>query len=118
MQVATALILTLAANTSFADFPRLSSFLARDGFMPRQFGFRGDRLAFSTGIIALAGLAIVLLIGFGASVSALIPLYTLGVFVAFTLSQSGHGAALVASPRAGLAPRTGHQRRWAPLPPA
>ena len=89
VQIATALILTLAANTSFADFPRLSSFLARDGFMPRQFGFRGDRLAFSTGIIALAGLAIVLLIGFGASVSALIPLYTLGVFVAFTLSQSG-----------------------------
>ena len=89
VQVSTALILTLAANTSFADFPRLSSFLARDGFMPRQFGFRGDRLAFSTGIIALAGLAIVLLIGFGASVSALIPLYTLGVFVAFTLSQSG-----------------------------
>jgi amino acid transporter len=89
VQVVTALILTLAANTSFADFPRLSSFLARDGFMPRQFGFRGDRLAFSTGIIALAGLAIVLLIGFRASVSALIPLYTLGVFVAFTLSQSG-----------------------------
>jgi hypothetical protein len=89
VQVSTALILTLAANTSFADFPRLSSFLARDGFMPRQFGFRGDRLAFSTGIVALAALAIVLLIGFGASVSALIPLYTLGVFVAFTLSQSG-----------------------------
>jgi len=89
VQISTALILTLAANTSFADFPRLSSFLARDGFMPRQFGFRGDRLAFSTGIIALAGLAIVLLIGFGASVSALIPLYTLGVFVAFTLSQTG-----------------------------
>jgi amino acid transporter len=89
VQISTALILTLAANTSFADFPRLSSFLARDGFMPRQFGFRGDRLAFSTGIIALAGLAIVLLIGFGASVSSLIPLYTLGVFVAFTLSQSG-----------------------------
>jgi amino acid transporter len=89
VQVSTALILTLAANTSFADFPRLSSFLARDGFMPRQFGFRGDRLAFSTGIVALAALAIVLLIAFGASVSALIPLYTLGVFVAFTLSQTG-----------------------------
>ena len=89
VQVATALILTLAANTSFADFPRLSSFLARDGFMPRQFGFRGDRLAFSTGIVALAALAVVLLIVFQASVSALIPLYTLGVFVAFTLSQSG-----------------------------
>jgi amino acid transporter len=89
VQVATALILTLAANTSFADFPRLSSFLARDGFMPRQFGFRGDRLAFSTGIVALAALAVVLLIAFQASVSALIPLYTLGVFVAFTLSQTG-----------------------------
>jgi amino acid transporter len=89
VQVSTALLLTLAANTSFADFPRLSSFLARDGFMPRQFGFRGDRLAFSTGIVALAGVAIVLLVAFGASVSALIPLYTLGVFVAFTLSQTG-----------------------------
>jgi amino acid transporter len=89
VQVSTALLLTLAANTSFADFPRLSSFLARDGFMPRQFGFRGDRLAFSTGIVALALVAIVLLVAFGASVSALIPLYTLGVFVAFTLSQTG-----------------------------
>ncbi len=89
LQVATALILTLAANTSFADFPRLSSFLARDGFMPRQFAFRGERLAFTTGIIALSGLAALLLIGFGASVTALIPLYTLGVFVAFTLSQAG-----------------------------
>ena len=89
VQVSTALLLTLAANTSFADFPRLSSFLARDGFMPRQFGLRGDRLAFSTGILALAGLAVVLLVAFQASVTALIPLYTLGVFVAFTLSQSG-----------------------------
>jgi amino acid transporter len=89
LQLATALILTLAANTSFADFPRLSSFLARDGFMPRQFGFRGERLAFTTGIIALSGLAALLLIVFGASVTALIPLYTVGVFVAFTLSQTG-----------------------------
>jgi amino acid transporter len=89
VQVATALVLTLAANTAFADFPRLSSFLARDGYMPRQFGFRGDRLAFTTGIAALAGLAVVLLIVFDASVTALIPLYTLGVFIAFTLSQSG-----------------------------
>ena len=88
-QVATALILVLAANTSFADFPRLSSFLARDGFLPRQFAFRGERLAFTTGIIALAGMAIALLIVFQASVSGLIPLYTLGVFIAFTLSQSG-----------------------------
>jgi amino acid transporter len=89
VQLATALILALAANTSFADFPRLSSFLARDSFMPRQFGFRGERLAFTTGIVALSLLAILLLVLFQASVTALIPLYTLGVFVAFTLSQSG-----------------------------
>jgi amino acid transporter len=89
LQATTALILTLAANTSFADFPRLSSFLARDGFMPRQFGFRGERLAFTTGIVALSGLAAILLIVFKASVTALIPLYTIGVFVAFTLSQGG-----------------------------
>ncbi|HEX6475604.1 MAG TPA: APC family permease, partial [Candidatus Limnocylindria bacterium] len=88
-QVATALILVLAANTSFADFPRLSSFLARDGFLPRQFAFRGERLAFTTGIIALAGMAIALLVIFDAKVSGLIPLYTLGVFIAFTMSQSG-----------------------------
>ncbi|MEJ7803741.1 MAG: APC family permease [Candidatus Limnocylindria bacterium] len=88
-QVATALILVLAANTSFADFPRLSSFLARDGFLPRQFAFRGERLAFTTGIVALSLMAIGLLIGFNASVSGLIPLYTLGVFLAFTLSQGG-----------------------------
>ncbi len=88
-QVATALILVLAANTSFADFPRLSSFLARDGFLPRQFAFRGERLAFTTGIVALSLMAIGLMIGFNASVSGLIPLYTLGVFLAFTLSQAG-----------------------------
>ena len=88
-QVATALILVLAANTSFADFPRLSSFLARDGFLPRQFAFRGERLAFTTGIVALSLMAIGLLVGFNASVSGLIPLYTLGVFIAFTLSQAG-----------------------------
>jgi len=89
VQAATTLILALAANTSFADFPRLSSFLARDGFMPRQFAFRGERLAFTTGIISLSLLATLLLVVFQASVTALIPLYTLGVFVAFTLSQSG-----------------------------
>ena len=88
-QVATALLLVLAANTSFADFPRLSSFLARDGYLPRQFAFRGERLAFTTGIVALSGLAIGLLVSFSASVSGLIPLYTLGVFIAFTLSQGG-----------------------------
>ena len=88
IQIATVLVLALAANTAFADFPRLSSFLARDSFMPRQFAFRGERLAFTTGIIALSGLAILLLVVFDASVTALIPLYTLGVFLAFTLSQS------------------------------
>jgi hypothetical protein len=88
-QVATALILVLAANTSFADFPRLSSFLARDGFLPRQFAFRGERLAFTTGIVALSLMAMGLLVGFEASVTGLIPLYTLGVFIAFTLSQGG-----------------------------
>jgi amino acid transporter len=89
VQVATALILALAANTSFADFPRLASFLARDSFMPRQFAYRGERLAFTTGILALSALAILLLVTFAASVTALIPLYTLGVFIAFTLSQGG-----------------------------
>ena len=89
VQVATALLLVLAANTSFADFPRLSSFLARDGFVPRAFAFRGERLAFTTGIIFLAGTAIALLFVFNASVTGLIPLYMLGVFVAFTLSQTG-----------------------------
>ncbi|MDP9266683.1 MAG: APC family permease, partial [Chloroflexota bacterium] len=89
VQISTALLLVLAANTAFADFPRLSSILARDGFMPRQFAYRGDRLAFSIGIIVLAVLAATLIVGFQGSVTNLIPLYTIGVFVAFTLSQSG-----------------------------
>jgi len=89
VQVSTAVLLVLAANTAFADFPRLSSILARDGFLPRVFQFRGDRLAFSYGIVVLAVIAIVLVVAFGGSVTSLIPLYTVGVFVAFTLSQSG-----------------------------
>lgn len=89
VQVSTAVILILAANTAFADFPRLSSILARDGFLPRAFSFRGDRLAFSYGIVVLAAIAVVLVAAFGGSVTSLIPLYTVGVFVAFTLSQSG-----------------------------
>jgi amino acid transporter len=89
LQVATTLILVLAANTAFADFPRLASILSRDGFMPRQFQFRGDRLAFSVGIMALGVLAGILIVVFEGSVTNLIPLYTVGVFVAFTLSQSG-----------------------------
>ncbi|MEP7378404.1 MAG: APC family permease [Chloroflexota bacterium] len=89
IQISTAVLLILAANTSFADFPRLSSFLARDGFLPRIFQFRGARLAFNSGILVLAAVAVVLIVIFGGSVAALIPLYTVGVFIAFTLSQSG-----------------------------
>jgi hypothetical protein len=88
-QVATALVLFLAANTSFADFPRLSAILAKDGFMPRQFAFKGDRLAFSNGIFFLAGAASLLLVAFAGEVSRLIPLYAVGVFASFTLSQAG-----------------------------
>ncbi len=88
-QVATALVLFLAANTSYADFPRLSAILATDRFMPRQFGFKGDRLAFSNGILLLAVSAAALLIVFGGEVSNLIPLYAVGVFTSFTLSQTG-----------------------------
>jgi amino acid transporter len=89
VQTVTMLILLLAANTAFADFPRLCFFLARDRFIPRQFGTQGDRLVFSNGIIILSGLAIVLLVVFGGDTNALIPLYAVGVFLSFTLSQSG-----------------------------
>src|SRR5262245_23605069 len=89
VQALTTLILVLAANTSFADFPRLSSFMARDRFMPRQFASRGDRLAFSNGILILAVLSALLLVVFRAETNALIPLYAIGVFVSFTLSQLG-----------------------------
>ena len=89
IQISTSLLLILAANTAFADFPRLASILGKDRFLPRQFQYRGDRLAFSVGIMVLAVLAAVLIVAFGGSVTNLIPLYTVGVFVAFTLSQSG-----------------------------
>jgi amino acid transporter len=89
VQVSTSILLVLAANTSFADFPRLSSILARDGFLPRVFQFRGERLAFNAGIVVLAIVALALIVAFGGSVTNLIPLYTVGVFIAFTLSQSG-----------------------------
>jgi hypothetical protein len=79
----------LAANTAFADFPRLGSILANDRFMPRQLAARGDRLAFSNGIVTLAALAIILIVIFRGSTNALIPLYAVGVFVCFTLSQAG-----------------------------
>jgi amino acid transporter len=89
VQVSTALLLVLAANTAFADFPRLLSILARDRFVPRLFAFRGDRLAFTGGIVLLSSLAMTLILSFQGSVTNLIPLYTVGVFIAFTLSQSG-----------------------------
>jgi amino acid transporter len=89
IQVATLLILVLAANTAYADFPRLSSIVARDGFLPRQMANRGDRLVFSNGIVFLAGAAAVLIIAFKGNVTALIPLYAFGVFTGFTLSQAG-----------------------------
>ncbi len=85
----TALILFLAANTSFNAFPRLVAILAEDGYMPRQFSFRGDRLAYSWGIVLLAGIAFALLWAFDGDTHALIPLYSVGVFLCFTLSQTG-----------------------------
>jgi amino acid transporter len=89
LQAGTMLILVLAANTSFADFPRLASFHAGDNFMPRQLTKRGHRLVFSNGIIFLAVSAVVLVIVTGAKVDRLIPLYAIGVFTSFTLSQAG-----------------------------
>ena len=89
LQVFTAGILVLAANTAFQDFPRLSSILARDQFMPSQFRNRGDRLVFSNGVLVLAGLALFLVWLYDASLTDLIQLYVIGVFTAFTLSQAG-----------------------------
>jgi amino acid transporter len=88
LQVVTMLILLLAANTSFADFPRLAYFLARDRFIPRQFATQGDRLVFSNGIVILGGMALVLLLVFQGDTHQLIPLYAVGVFISFTLSQA------------------------------
>jgi amino acid transporter len=89
IQVFTAAILILAANTSYQDFPRLSSILARDGYLPRQFENRGDRLVFSNGVIVLAAMASLLVYAFSADLSRLIQLYVVGVFTSFTLSQTG-----------------------------
>jgi amino acid transporter len=89
LQIATLLILLLAANTSYADFPRLCYFLARDGFLPRQLSILGDRLVYSNGIIFLSVAAAVLVIIFKGQVNAIIPLYAVGVFTSFTLSQMG-----------------------------
>ena len=89
VQASTLLILVLAANTSYADFPRLSSILARDRFVPRQFANQGDRLVFSNGILILSGFAILLIVVFQGDTHALLPLYAIGVFISFTLSQGG-----------------------------
>jgi len=89
LMAAAAAILCLSANTSFADFPRLSSIVARDGFLPHQFAKRGDRLVFSNGIIAVAASAAVLLWVFGGNLVSLVPLFAVGLFTAFTLSQIG-----------------------------
>jgi len=89
VQITTAAILVLAANTSFADFPRLAQLLARDRFLPRQFANRGDRLVFSNGVLILAVFSGLLVTAFGGDTSRLIPLYAVGVFLSFTLSQTG-----------------------------
>ena len=89
LQAATALILILAANTSFSDFPRLSMWVARDRFLPHQLANLGDRLVYANGIVGLGLLASLLVVAFGASTHRLIPLYAVGVFTAFTLSQAG-----------------------------
>jgi amino acid transporter len=89
VQAATMLILVLAANTAFQDFPRLASILARDRYLPRQFMNQGDRLAFSNGIVVLSVLAGILIMAFGGDTHALIPLYMVGVFISFSLSQGG-----------------------------
>ncbi|HEX9839821.1 MAG TPA: APC family permease, partial [Anaerolineales bacterium] len=87
--VGTTVILILAANTAYAGFPRLSAMLAKDGFMPRQLTYRGSRLVYSYGIVSLGAMASILIIVFQASVSRLIPLYAIGVFLSFTLAQAG-----------------------------
>lgn len=89
VQMGTLLVLAVAANTSFAGFPRVVSLLARDGYLPRQLSQLGDRLVFSNGILLLAGLTGLLIVAFGGDSHALIPLFAVGVFLAFTLSQAG-----------------------------
>jgi hypothetical protein len=89
MQISTFAILILAANTAYADFPRLASIIGKDGFIPRQFANRGDRLVYSNGIIFLSFIAAMLIVAFDGNVTKLIPLYAFGVFTGFTLSQAG-----------------------------
>jgi amino acid transporter len=89
IQAATTLILVLAANTAYADFPRLASIVSRDGYLPRQFANQGDRLAFSNGIMVLSAFAAILIVAFRGDTQSLLPLYMIGVFISFTLSQAG-----------------------------
>src|SRR5438046_4145182 len=89
LQAATTLILVLASNTAYADFPRIASIVSRDRYLPRQFMNQGDRLAFSNGILILSMFAAVLILAFRGDTQALLPLYMIGVFVSFTLSQAG-----------------------------
>jgi amino acid transporter len=103
VQFFTALILFLAANTAFAGFPRLASVLAEDGFLPRQLAALGDRLAFNNGIIVLSGFAIFFLVVFDGNTHALLPLYTVGVFVAFTTAQFGMVRRHLQAPREHIA---------------
>src|SRR5512138_2542886 len=109
----TTLILIMAANTSYADFPRLAALVAGDAFLPRQLQFRGRRLAFSNGIVALAGIASILIVIFRAETSALIPLYAIGVYLSFTLSQTGMAIRWFRSGR--LKPGESFQRHGMPL---
>ena len=88
-QIATFLVLVLAANTAYAGFPRLASIIAQDGYLPRQMANRGDKLVFSNGIIFLAAIAGLLIVVFEGNITGLIPLYAFGVFTGFTLSQAG-----------------------------
>ena len=109
-QAFTALLLFLAANTSFNAFPRLLAILAGDGYLPRQFALRGDRLAFSYGIVVLATIAAGLIVIFQGETHLLIPLYAVGVFIDFTISQTGHDPALAPRALPGLAPPLVDQR--------
>jgi amino acid transporter len=109
----TTLILIMAANTSYADFPRLAALVAGDAFLPRQLQFRGRRLAFSNGITALAGIASVLIVVFRAQTNSLIPLYAIGVYLSFTLSQTGMAIRWYRSSR--LKPGESFQRHGMPL---
>lgn len=112
-QAATAAILMLAANTAFNGFPMLASLLARDGFLPRQFAQRGDRLVFSNGILVLAVIAAVLVLAFDANLESLLHLYIIGVFTSFTLSQAGmvrHWSRAIAATEPGDGARAGMRR--------